>query len=86
MKHTVMSACTEGRLSEVDVSFSNKSAATVVMAAAGYPEVLYILYSFTLICIHNMMFCYCTVTALASYTAVCMCAVCMCAHCSVYCA
>eukprot|EP00953_Heterococcus_sp_UTEX-ZZ885_P009426 5554-Heterococcus_DN1.PRE.4 len=33
-----MSACTEGRLSEVDVSFSDKSAATVVLAAAGYPE------------------------------------------------
>eukprot|EP00953_Heterococcus_sp_UTEX-ZZ885_P026522 14313-Heterococcus_DN1.PRE.1 len=33
-----MSACTEGRLSEVDVSFSSESAATVVMAAAGYPE------------------------------------------------
>ena len=33
----VMKACTEGKLGEVDVQWSTSSAATVVMAAAGYP-------------------------------------------------
>lgn len=33
----VMVACTEGRLKEVDLNVSNKSAATVVVAAGGYP-------------------------------------------------
>ena len=33
----VMVACAEGRLSEVDVKVSDKSAATVVVAAGGYP-------------------------------------------------
>ncbi|KAL5403860.1 Bifunctional purine biosynthetic protein ade1 [Paraphaeosphaeria minitans] len=33
----VMVACAEGRLSEVDVKVVNKSAATVVVAAGGYP-------------------------------------------------
>ncbi|KZM21829.1 uncharacterized protein EKO05_0003148 [Ascochyta rabiei] len=33
----VMVACAEGRLSEVDVKVSSKSAATVVVAAGGYP-------------------------------------------------
>jgi phosphoribosylamine-glycine ligase len=32
-----MVACAEGRLSEVDVKVGNKSAATVVVAAGGYP-------------------------------------------------
>jgi phosphoribosylamine--glycine ligase len=30
-------ACTEGKLAELDVKWSTDSAATVVMAAAGYP-------------------------------------------------
>ncbi|KAG5180275.1 phosphoribosylglycinamide synthetase [Tribonema minus] len=34
----VMSACAEGRLNEVQVTFKNASAATIVMAAGGYPE------------------------------------------------
>ena len=34
---SVMIACTEGRLDEVDVKVSSKSAATVVVAAGGYP-------------------------------------------------
>ncbi|KAF2715145.1 phosphoribosylamine-glycine ligase [Pleomassaria siparia CBS 279.74] len=33
----VMVACAEGRLEDVDVKVSNKSAATVVVAAGGYP-------------------------------------------------
>ncbi|KAF2637681.1 phosphoribosylamine-glycine ligase [Massarina eburnea CBS 473.64] len=33
----VMVACTEGRLGEVDVKVSDRSAATVVVAAGGYP-------------------------------------------------
>jgi phosphoribosylamine-glycine ligase len=50
-----MSACTEGRLSEVDVSFSDKSAATVVLAAAGYPEVLHIsILFYTIISIYTL--------------------------------
>ena len=34
----IMMAVTEERLSEVEVKFSNKSAACVIMASAGYPE------------------------------------------------
>jgi phosphoribosylamine--glycine ligase/phosphoribosylformylglycinamidine cyclo-ligase len=34
----VMLACTEGRLAEVDLRVFDKSAATVVMAAPGYPD------------------------------------------------
>ncbi|KIW01647.1 phosphoribosylamine-glycine ligase [Verruconis gallopava] len=33
----IMLACSEGRLSQVELRIANKSAATVVMAAAGYP-------------------------------------------------
>ena len=33
----IMMACTEGKLAELDVKWSTDSAATVVMAAAGYP-------------------------------------------------
>jgi phosphoribosylamine-glycine ligase len=36
----VMLACTEARLSEVPVTFRKACAATVVMAAGGYPEVI----------------------------------------------
>ena len=35
--YEIMKACTEGKLSEADVRWSRSSAATVVMAAAGYP-------------------------------------------------
>ena len=35
---TVMQAVTEGRLGEIEVKFSNKSAACVIMASAGYPQ------------------------------------------------
>ncbi len=35
---TVMQAVTEGRLSEVDVTFSDKSACCVIMASNGYPS------------------------------------------------
>lgn len=35
---TVMQAVTQGKLSEIDVKFSNKSAACVIMASAGYPQ------------------------------------------------
>ncbi|MBR0535583.1 MAG: phosphoribosylamine--glycine ligase [Clostridia bacterium] len=35
---TVMMAVTEGRLGELEVKFSNKSAACVIMASAGYPQ------------------------------------------------
>ena len=35
---TVMQAVTEGRLGEVEVKFSNKSAACVIMASKGYPQ------------------------------------------------
>ncbi len=35
---TVMQAVTEGKLSEIDVKFSNKSAACVIMASKGYPQ------------------------------------------------
>ena len=35
--YLVMKACTEGKLAEADVTWSSQSAATVVMAAAGYP-------------------------------------------------
>jgi phosphoribosylamine--glycine ligase/phosphoribosylformylglycinamidine cyclo-ligase len=34
----VMLACTKGRLAEVDLKVSKKSAATVVVAAHGYPN------------------------------------------------
>ena len=33
----IMKACTEGKLAEVEVKWSSDSAATVVMAASGYP-------------------------------------------------
>ena len=33
-----MQAVTEGRLGEVEVKFSNKSAACVIMASKGYPQ------------------------------------------------
>jgi phosphoribosylamine--glycine ligase/phosphoribosylformylglycinamidine cyclo-ligase len=33
----VMAACADGRLKDVDVKVSSKSAATVVVAAGGYP-------------------------------------------------
>ena len=35
--YQIMKACTEGRLGEVDVKWSSDSAATIVMAASGYP-------------------------------------------------
>ena len=35
---TVMEAVTQGRLSEVEVSFSDRNAACVVLASGGYPE------------------------------------------------
>ncbi len=35
---TVMQAVTDGRLGEVEVKFSNKSAACVIMASKGYPQ------------------------------------------------
>ena len=35
---TVMQAVTEGKLGEVEVKFSNKSAACVIMASKGYPQ------------------------------------------------
>ena len=35
---TIMRAVTEERLSEVEVSFSDKSACCVILASAGYPE------------------------------------------------
>jgi len=34
----IMLACAEGRLADVDLKISDKSAATVVMAAGGYPD------------------------------------------------
>ena len=34
----ILLACAEGRLAEVDVKFSQKSAATIVVAAGGYPN------------------------------------------------
>jgi phosphoribosylamine-glycine ligase len=34
----ILLACAEGRLAEVDVEVSQKSAATVVVAAGGYPN------------------------------------------------
>jgi phosphoribosylamine--glycine ligase len=36
--YTVMRACRDGRLSETEVRFSNKSACCVIMASRGYPE------------------------------------------------
>jgi phosphoribosylamine--glycine ligase len=36
--YTVMRACRDGRLSETEVKFSNKSACCVIMASRGYPE------------------------------------------------
>ena len=35
--YLIMKACTEGKLAEAEVTWSAESAATVVMAAAGYP-------------------------------------------------
>jgi phosphoribosylamine--glycine ligase len=35
---TVMQAVTEGKLGEIEVKFSNKSAACVIMASKGYPQ------------------------------------------------